>query len=193
MKKILFYPGTFNPPHLGHVSAVMVALDNLKFDEVWIMPCGKRIDKVIPIAYDDRRSLGNIFVEYLQTIIHVPVKLLTTELDNTDGKYTHEIIVELKSQSKDEIFQLVGIDGFMGIKERVIAPNEKFVIIKRSGYEFPEGLILNNNLIFLDEGVGGISSTKIREMVKNHNIDYKKLVSEKIAKYINNHNLYQEN
>lgn len=190
MKKILFYPGTFNPPHLGHASAVKVSMDTLDFDEVWIMPCGKRIDKVIPTSYDDRRNLGQMFVEYLQTITTIPVKLLTNELDNVDGRYTHEVIMELKSRSKDEIFQLVGIDGFMGIKERVIAPNEKFVIIKRSGYKFPENLVSNSNLIILDEDVTGISSTKIREMVKNGDVEYKKLVPEKIALYIEEKDLY---
>jgi nicotinate-nucleotide adenylyltransferase len=190
MKKILFYPGTFNPPHLGHVSAVEVAVDNLDFDEVWIMPCGKRIDKVIPTSYEDRRNLSNLFVEYLQTLIQIPVKLLTTELDDTEGRYTHEVIVELKSHSEDEIFQLVGIDGFMGIKERDIGSNEKFVVIKRSGYEFPDELISNNNLIFLDEGVGGISSTKIREMIKNHDEGYKESLPDKVVSYIEEKGLY---
>lgn len=191
LKKILFYPGAFNPPHFGHISAVEVATNNLDFDEMWIMPCGKRIDKVIPTSYEDRRELGKLFVQYLQTVVDIPVKLLTYELDDTDGKYTHEIIMELKSQSKDEIFQLVGIDGFMGIKERDIAPSEKFVIIKRSGYEFPESVLLNRNLIFMEEGVGGISSTKIREMVKNRDCDYRKLVPDTIALYIERQNLYR--
>jgi nicotinate-nucleotide adenylyltransferase len=190
MKKILFYPGTFNPPHFGHASAVEVAAGNMDFDEVWIMPSGKRLDKVIHTSYDDRRNLGRIFVEYLQTAVAIPVKLLTNELDDVDGKHTHEVILELKSQSEHEIFQLVGIDGYMGIKERTLGPNEKFVIIKRSGYEFPEELTSNNNLTILDEEVGGISSTKIREMVKSGDKEYKKLVPEKIAAYIEEKGLY---
>jgi nicotinic acid mononucleotide adenylyltransferase len=155
MKKILFFPGTFNPPHFGHASVVKVAVDNIKFDEVWIMPSGKRVD-------------------------------------NTDDRYTHEHIEELKAQSEDEIFQLVGIDGYLGIKERIIGPNEKFVINKRSGYEIPEGLVSNQNLIFLDEDVGveGISSTKIRNMVKNGDPSYKKLVPKEIGEYIENKKLY---
>ena len=191
MKKILFYPGTFNPPHFGHVSVVKVAVDTLGFDDVWVMPCGKRLDKVIPTSYEDRRNLGNLFVEYLQTVVNIPVKMLTNELDDTEGKYTHEVIMELKSQSVDEIFQLVGIDGFMSIKERVIGPNEKFVISKRSGYKFYEEMISNSNLIFLDEAVAGISSTKIREMVKNGDDGYKKLVPGKVASYIEGKRLYQ--
>ncbi|HEY9480976.1 MAG TPA: nicotinate-nicotinamide nucleotide adenylyltransferase [Candidatus Paceibacterota bacterium] len=191
MKKILFYPGTFNPPHFGHVSAIQVATSNLDFDEVWIMPSGNRVDKVIPTSVEDRKNLSNIFIEYLRTVIKIPVKPIMAALENVDGKYTHEVIMELKNQSENEIFQLVGIDGFLGIKERVIGPNEKFVIIKRSGYEFPEELKSNKNLVILDEGVPGISSTKIREMIKNGDDGYEKLVPEKIASYIEERSLYR--
>jgi nicotinic acid mononucleotide adenylyltransferase len=186
MKKILFYPGAFDPPHFGHVSAVTVALNNLNFDEIWIMTGGKRDDKVIPTSYEDRKNLGEIFVEYLQTKVKIPVKLLAVSPD----KYIHEFIMELLAQPKNEISQLNGIDGYMGIKKRIIGPNEKHLIIKRSGYTIPEELISNDNLIFLDEGVGGISSTKIRDMVKNNDIKFKELVPEKISAYIDEKGLY---
>jgi nicotinate-nucleotide adenylyltransferase len=191
MKKILFYPGTFNPPHLGHASAVLVALKNIAFDEVWILPSGKRVDREIPTSVEDRRNLSALFVEYLQTRTQVPVRLVADALDGLGGKYTHEVIVDLKSQSKDEIYQLSGTDGFTSIKERVIGPNEKFVIIKRSDYDLPEELKTNSNLITLEEEVGGISSTKVREMVKSGDEDYKKLVPEKIASYIDKKGLYK--
>ena len=176
MKKILLYPGTFNPPHLGHASVVHVALKTLTFDEVWILPSGKRVDRGILTSEEDRRKLSTLFTNYIQSQTNVPVRLVTDALDGLGGKYTHEIIVDLKSQPDCEVYQLCGIDGFTSIKERVIGPNEKFVINKRSGYEFPEDLDNNSNLIFINEeiGVEGISSTKIREMVKNGDMEYKK-------------------
>lgn len=189
-KKILFYPITGNPPHLGHVSAVMIALDNLKFDEVWIMPSSKRLDKVVPTSPEDRKNLSSFFVEYLQSLTSIPIIHKSIGVDGTDDRYMHEHIIELKSEPNTEIFQLVGIDGFRSIKDRVIEPDEKFVIIKRSGYEFPEDMTSNENLIFLEEDVGGISSTKIREMIENRNDGYKKLVPEKVARYIEEKSLY---
>jgi len=190
MKKILFYPVTCNPPHLGHISTVMTALSNINFDEVWILPSGKRVDKEIPTSPEHRREMGNLLVQYLQTQTNVPVKLITTALDENDNKYTHEVIVEIKSESQDEIFQLAGTDGYSGIKERVIGPNEKFVIVKRAGYELPADSSVSESIIILDGASAEISSTQIREMVKNHDIDYKKLVPEKISDYIEKNKLY---
>lgn len=190
MKKILFYPITGNPPHLGHASAVLVSLEHLVFDEVWIMPSGKRMDKVVPISDEDRMNLSSLFVEYLQSQTTVPIIHKSIGVDGTDDRYMHEHIIELKSEPNTEIFTLIGIDGFMSIKDRAIGPDERFVVIKRSGYEVPEGLVLNNNLIFLDEGVEGISSTKVREMVKGGNMEYEKLVPTQIASYIKDKGLY---
>jgi nicotinic acid mononucleotide adenylyltransferase len=191
MRKILFYPITGNPPHLGHASAVLVALDHLAFDEVWIMPSGKRMDKVVPISDKDRMNLSSLFVEYLQSQTTVPIIHKSIGVDGTDDRFMHEHIIELKSEPNAEIFQLVGIDGFMSIKDRVIGPDERFVVIKRSGYEIPEGLVSNKNLIFLDEGVGGISSTKVREMVRNSDLSYKELVPKEVGEYIEKQNLYK--
>ena len=134
MKKILFYPLTCNPPHYGHALAVKIALEGLTFDEVWIFPSGKRVDKEIPTSLEDRKNLSFLFVEYLQKEVSVPVIAMTTAVDGTDERYTHEIILEIKSHPGNEIFQLCGTDGFTGIKERKIGENEKFIIIKRPGH-----------------------------------------------------------
>lgn len=190
MKKILFYPLTGNPPHLGHASAVLVALEHIAFDEVWIMPSGKRLDKVVPTSDKDRMNLSSLFVEYLQSLTKVPIIHKSIGVDGTNDRYMHEHIIELKSAPNAEIFQLVGIDGFMSINDRVIGPDERFVVIKRSGYEIPDELVSNQNLIFLDHEAKGISSTQVREMVKNGDAGYKKLVPETIAAYIEEEGLY---
>lgn len=192
MKKILLYPGTFNPPHLGHVAVVLTALKNLSFDEVWILPSGKRVDREIPTSVEDSRKMSALFTNYIQANTSVPVKLITDAIDGVGGKYTHEIIVDLKSQTEYEIYQLCGTDGFTSIKERVIGSNEKFIISKRSGFEISEDLMRNKNLIFLDEEIEtqGISSTKIRDIIKNGDKGYKKLVPVEISEYIEEKSLY---
>lgn len=192
LKKILFYPITGNPPHLGHASAVLVALEHLVFDEVWIMPSGKRTDKVVSINDKDRMNLSTLFVAYLQSQTTVPIIHKSIGVDGTDDRFMSEQIAELKATPNVEIYTLVGIDGFLSITDRVIEPHERFVVIKRSGYHVPDVLAENKQLIFLDENVSGISSTKVREMVKNGDAQYKKLVPRNIAEYIEEKRLYTD-
>ena len=193
MKKILLFPGAFNPPHNGHIEAVEIVLKKVSFDELWIVPSGKRDDKNITTNYEDRRNLGNLFVEYLQSKINIPVKLITAELDNLDGRFTHEILKEIKSKSNIEITQLIGLDGFLGLqKSKLINDQEKFIVISRNGYELPQNFSCNENEnVVIFEGTNqSISSTQIRNMIKNNDVGYKKFVPDKIATYIENHNLY---
>jgi len=193
MKKILLFPGAFNPPHYGHIEIIGIALKKYSFDELWIVPSGKRDDKNITTNYEDRRNLGNLFVEYLQSKINIPVKLITAELDNLDGRFTYEILKEIKSKSNIEITQLIGLDGFLGLqKSKLINDQEKFIIMNRHCYELPKNFFCNENEnVVIFEGTNqSISSTQIRNMIKNNDVGYKKFVPDKIAIYIENHKLY---
>lgn len=189
MKNILLFPGAFNPPHYGHIETVKIALKKVPFDEVWIMPSGKRDDKVIAINYENRRVLGNFFVEYLQSEIKIPVKLITTELDNIDGKFTHELLKEIKSQPDVNITQLIGLDGFLSLQNK-LDNQEKLIVMNRNGYALPENFSHNKNVTIFEGTSLSISSTQIRDMVKNNDVSYKKLVPEKIATYIEENYLY---
>jgi nicotinate-nucleotide adenylyltransferase len=194
MKKVLIYPGAFNPPHYGHISTVELALKKQSFDEVWIIPSGKRDDKVIETSYEDRRNLGNIFVEFLKQKTDVPIKLVTDELDDLDGKFTHEILGKIKSQPEIDITQLIGLDGMMNLYQKIKDSNafgmEKYIVVRRFGYETPESFFHNCNIILIDGQTQDISSTKIRNMVHCGDDNYQKFAPEEIVGYIKNHSLY---
>ena len=165
MKKVLLYPGAFNPPHLGHVLAVEIAVASMPFDEVWIMPSGKREDKIIDTNYDDRRTLGKLFVEYLASQITIPVTLITAELDETKDRYTSEILSEIKSKDGNNVIQLIGMDGFAKLYPKIQTSNEKYLVLKRPGYDLPPIFIPSDNFHFLNETGSDISSTKIRDYI----------------------------
>lgn len=192
MRKILLFPGAFNPPHYGHIEAIEIALKKSKksFDELWVMPSGRRDDKTITTTYENRRALGTLFVEYLKPRIGIPVKLVTAELDDKSGKFTHEILKEIKSQPDMQATQLIGLDGFLSIKDGLFGKEESFIIIKRKGYELPENFSHGSNIIIFNKEAKPISSTQICNMVKNHDDGYKKLVPKKISDYIEKHKLY---
>ncbi|MBP7804703.1 MAG: hypothetical protein KA052_00585 [Candidatus Pacebacteria bacterium] len=196
MKKVLIYPGAFNPPHYGHVTALELALKNHSFDEAWIIPSGKREDKIIPISYEDRRNLGNLFIEFLKTKIPIPVKLVTDELDDTEGKFTSEILGKIKSQSNIEVTQLCGLDGMLKLYPKLVewgvADTEKYIVILRPGYELPQDFLFTLNITMLEEIGQDVSSTQIRHMVSIGDDKYKKFLPVEIATYIKGNSLYQK-
>jgi len=191
MKKVLLFPGAFNPPHLNHVRTLEFAVSNYLFDEVWIMPSGKRNDKTISTSYEDRRNLNKLFVIYLQSNIAIPIKLITAELDDKSSRFTEEIIEEVKSQPETDITQLIGLDGYLTIEKKLTSKHEKFLVIPRSGYVFQKDLVFDSNITLLSEDPGnGVSSTDIRLMIENEDKKYKELIPKDIADYIEKHNLY---
>ena len=187
MKKVLLFPGAFNPPHLGHVKMIEIALEKERFDEIWIIPSGKRIDKAISTSYEDRRNLGNLFVTYLQNKFPIPTLLNTVELDDLDGKPTEDILKEIKSNNEVEMTQLIGLDGYLNLRDGLEDTKEKFLIINRQGFEPPSDLSETENVKILDGETLDISSTKVRLLVKDENMEYTKLVPENIATYISEH------
>lgn len=196
MKNILIYPGAFNPPHLGHAAAVMTALMAKKFDELWIIPSGNRSDKVISISYEDRRNMGKLFVDYLRSKIDIPIKLITDELDDIEGRETREILKNIKIEYGDQITQLIGTDGFISLQaspiNEGIFDNEKFIVVKRYGYVFPESFSSKSNILFLEREQQDISSTNIRQLISRADASYKAFLPEKIVEYIQQKKIYSQ-
>ena len=50
IKKIGILGGSFDPPTISHLQMCSEVLNLLKFDEVWMVPCGTRTDKVNKIS-----------------------------------------------------------------------------------------------------------------------------------------------
>jgi nicotinate-nucleotide adenylyltransferase len=173
MKKVLLFPGAFNPPHLGHVAILEATLKKESFDEIWIIPSGNRDDKVISTTYEDRRNFGNLFVEFLRKKISTPIKLITDELDDAKGRPTQEILEEIKSQPDIQTVQLIGSDGMVSLQASSDKQlnMEDFIVAQRDSTD--------------------ISSTQIRIMIQNGDWGYQNLVPQEIADYIDINGLYQ--
>ncbi|HEY4505713.1 MAG TPA: nicotinate-nicotinamide nucleotide adenylyltransferase [Candidatus Paceibacterota bacterium] len=194
MKKVLIFPGAFSPPHYGHISTIETALKNNNFDELWVVPSGKRVDKIIPTSHEDRRNLGNIFVDFVSEKTNIPVLLITDELDDIDGRHTYEILKWIKSRPNIEFTQLVGLDALLTIQKNDNDgefERDKFLtIINRPGCVLPADFTHGSNITIISDEMIGISSTKIRNMIGAGDVGYKVLVPPGIAEYIDTHNLY---
>ena len=116
--KIGVYGGTFNPPHLGHVTAARAVFDLLRLDKLLLIPAGVPPHKVMPAGsptQDQRLEMTRLAAE--QTGLDNKVEVLDIELRREGRSYTAETLAQLKEQyPEDELWLLMGTDMFLTLQ-----------------------------------------------------------------------------
>ena len=116
--KIGVYGGTFNPPHLGHVTAARAVFDLLQLDKLLLIPAGIPPHKVMPEGsptQDQRLEMTRLAAE--QTGLGNKVEVLDIELRRTGRSYTAETLAQLKAQyPEDELWLMMGTDMFLTLQ-----------------------------------------------------------------------------
>ncbi len=107
--KLLVYGGSFNPPHLGHVTAVQSAQKAVQPDLTLVIPAAIPPHKALEAGSPDaleRLELTRLAFEKLPG-----VKVSDLELHRQGKSYTSDTVRELRSLYPDaEIFFLMGTD-----------------------------------------------------------------------------------
>ena len=95
--KIGVYGGTFNPPHLGHVTAARAVVELLKLDRLLLVPAGLPPHKTLPAGSptpEQRLELTRLAGEQLG--LGDRVQVLDLELKRTGRSYTSDTLAQLK-------------------------------------------------------------------------------------------------
>lgn len=156
--KIALYLGSFNPFHNGHLAAVKSALNDFKMDKVIIVPTMQnpwKKEKVLDI--DDRIYIIMVtfstVTEYIDDEENPEVEVSEIEKELTPPYYSYATLHALKNKyCNDEIFVLCGEDTIKDI------PN----------WMNGEAIIQDYNFIIVDRPEKSISSTEIRNKVRNN-------------------------
>ena len=116
--KIGIYGGTFNPPHLGHMTAARAVFDLLQLDKLLLIPAGLPPHKAMPAGSptsEQRLELTRLAAE--QTGLGKNVEVLDMELRRSGKSYTVDTLAELKAQyPEDELWLLMGTDMFLTLQ-----------------------------------------------------------------------------
>lgn len=115
MKRIGILGGTFDPVHLGHTELAYKAYEELKLDEVYVIPSGQppyKDNSLISPGKDRLNMLREAFKD-------VPfVKISDIELKRSGDTYTVDTLTELTSAEPDSIFYLIlGKDAYTKFPE----------------------------------------------------------------------------
>lgn len=116
--KIGIYGGTFNPPHLGHVTAARAVFELLKLDRLLLIPDRLPPHKDLPEdspSAQDRLEMTRLAGE--QTGLGDRVQVLDLELKREGKSYTADTLEEIRRMyPDDELWLLMGTDMFLTLQ-----------------------------------------------------------------------------
>ena len=116
--KIGIYGGTFNPPHLGHLTAARAVFELLKLDRLLFIPAGMPPHKTLPAGSptaEQRLEMTRLAAEQLG--LGDKVQVLDLEIHREGRSYTADTLETLRAQyPNDELWLLMGTDMFLTLQ-----------------------------------------------------------------------------
>ena len=200
-KKVGIMGGTFNPIHIGHLILAETARTQYKLEKILFIPSGqsymKQGTKILPGLV--RAEMTALAIEDNSFF-----SLSLMEIDRPGNTYTYATLETLKLANPDtEYYFILGADSLAAL-ENWKCPQRLFdsCTILAAIRDTQDELQIQERISALSDKYGArilpitcgqmdISSTRIREMVKNkQSVRY--LVPDKVLQYLEDHDLYRE-
>jgi nicotinate-nucleotide adenylyltransferase len=199
-KKIGFFGGTFDPPHIGHLILASEAAHQLHLSRIlWVLapePLHKQDQSITPLPHR---------LEMLkQMIANNPMfEISRLEIDRAGPHYTIDTVQLLaKQESNADIILLLGGDSLRDLptwrlcKDLVTAVS-KIGVMRRPGdfFDMPALVAqipgLTEKVSFIDALVQNLSSSEIRRRVMESEV-YRYYVLPSVYDYIESNHLYHK-
>ncbi len=195
---IAIFGGSFNPPLNSHLKLAEQILNcNLKITKVIFVPVSTKYNKKGLANDSDRYNMLNLMCKY-----KLNLEVSDLELKTERQLYTIETL-ELFQQMYPEknIYFIIGTDNLKELKNwkspEQILNKFKIIVMGRNKDNINEIIEKDellkryrNSLINLDNDMIMLSSTFVREQIKNKK-DISKFMPKEIIDYINKNNLYK--
>lgn len=195
MKRIGVFGGTFNPPHVGHVSAARSAVAALGLDKLFFVPTNIPPHKVLPegsASPSQRLEMAQIAASM------VPMAEATDiEIKRSGASYTVDTLAEIKARYNDaEIWLIIGTDMLMSF-DRWRSPDEiaslcRLAVLAR---DYGEAEAIVKQAKHLKKLIGANVDIVNNRVVKGSSSDFRNgegehLIPSEIKRYIRLNNLY---
>ena len=186
--RIAIYGGSFNPMHIGHKKIVDYVLNNLNMDKIIIIPVG------IPSHRENNLEQSDTRLKICKEIFKGNKKIEVSDIEiKSEGKsYTDDTLLKLIDLygENNEFFEIIGEDSLKSLKTwknyEELLKICKFIVFRRKddkNIQIDKEFLNNKNIIILENEYYDISSTEIRNMVKN-NENISAFVNKKVKKLI---------
>ena len=205
MNNIGIFGGSFNPPHIGHLILAERCRELLKLDKIIFIPAYIPPHKIDMDLINPKHRLkmlkltikGNPYFDYSDI-----------EIKRKGKSFTYDTLISLQNKyTKSKLYLIIGMDNYndfcnwKNYKEilrlcKVVVINRhvtKSKKIKKSNKNIAtpnyDNLITHKNFIFIDTPIIDISSTDIRNRIKN-GLPIKYYTTENVEKFIIKNNFY---
>ncbi len=192
--KIGLYFGTFNPIHAGHLIIANHMAEFTELEQIWLVVTPHNPLKKKDTLLDDYQRLQLV---YLATEDYPSLKPSDIEFKLPQPNYTIHTLVHLQEKYPQHEFSLImGEDNLKSLHKwknyEQILENYSVYVYPRISAE-PDNAKFQNHprVIFVDAPIVEISSTFIRESIKNKK-NIRPLLPEKAWQYIDHNNLYRK-
>ncbi len=192
--KIGIFGGSFNPPHNMHYQIAKECIKKEYLDYVIFVPTGTHY------KYKNNLLQNQLRYEMLSLLIAGENRMEVSDFELKNRVvYTYETLEYMKKKyPNDEIYFICGADNLSYLDTwkngQSILENTNLLVIKRNTHNIE--LILKkyqkyrNHMIVVDMPLSNISSTVIREKLKNQE-NVQDYLPKKIESYIKRNHLYQ--
>lgn len=170
-KRVLLFPGSFNPMHIGHLSLANYLIEQYAdlFDQLWLL-----LTPESPFKEETPQLPENFRAEWISHLIqdYPKIKLALDEKELTPPYYTLSTIQHLKAKYPQiEFTLLIGADSLITLpqwhKSEELLSEIEIAVYPRPGYDANQVSPVILKRVKLLEGVPtfDISSTQLRTLL----------------------------
>lgn len=187
--RIGIFGGSFNPIHNAHIYIAKYILHKLQLDKVIVVPVGKASHKNLKMV--DSKLRFEMCEKAFENEKNIVVSNIEVRTEKTS--YTIDTLKKLISIYGDhnEFYEIIGEDSANNLTTwknyENILKLSKIVVFRRGHYK---NIIQHKNIIYLNTPIYEISSTMVREKIKN-NEDVSNYLPQDVLKIIKAYNLYK--
>ena len=192
--KIGLYFGTFNPIHIGHLIIANHMAEYSDLDQIWMV-----VTPHNPLKNKNTLLQDSVRLElvYLATEDYPKIKPSDIEFKLPQPNYTINTLAHLEEKfPKHEFSLIMGEDNLKSLQKwknyDVILKNYPIYVYPRISSDLENSTFMNSpNIHFIDAPIVEISSTFIRENIKNKK-NVQPLLPSKVWEYIDHNNIYKK-
>ena len=192
--KIGIFGGSFNPPHKMHLNIVEELLNEKILDKVIIVPTGLHYSyKNNLVSNEHRYNMLKLMTKHNDKIEISDFEFKDEEIHSFDTLEYYKNIYK-----NDTIYFVCGLDNISYVdkwyKGEYLLNNYKFLVITRDTNNLDEILLkyekYKDNIIITNIKSNTISSSYIRDELKEKNYNLNDYLDKKVIDYIKENNLY---